>query len=109
GDEALRLALRFLHDAVLVGCRFFADLRGFTARLAELLVRILVGFLDEPVLVLFGTLHLVKRVGHLARRRRILDRDRIDRQTGTVSVQRRLDDVADGIGYALPVIAEDVL
>ena len=79
-DEALRLTLGFLHDPVLVSGRVFTDLRGFAARLAELLVGILVRFLDETVLVLLGTLHLVERIGHFARRRRILDRDSIDRR-----------------------------
>ena len=41
-EEALRLTLRLLHDAVLVGGRIFADLRGLAARLAELLVGVLV-------------------------------------------------------------------
>ena len=92
GDEALRLAFRFLHDAVLVGGRLFADLRRLAARLAELLVGILVRFLDETVLVLLGALHLVEGVGHFARRRRVLDRDRVDREPGAVVVERRLDD-----------------
>ena len=108
-DEALRLTLRLLHDAVLVGGRLFADLRGLAAGLAEQLVRILVRFLDEAVLVLFGALHFVERVGHFARRRRVLDRDRVDRQSGAVLVERRLDDLAHRVGYALAVVAEDVL
>ena len=108
-DEALRLALRFLDDAVLVGSRFFADLRRLASGLAELLVGILVRFLDETVLVLLGALHFVEGVGDLARRRCVLDRDRVDRQACAVLVERRLDDAAHGLCDALAIVAENVL
>ena len=108
-DEALGLALRLLHDAVLVGGGLFADLRGIAARLAELLVGILVGLLDELVLVLLGALHLVEGVGHFARRRGVLDRDGVDGEPGAIFVERSLQDFAHVLGDALAIVAEDVL
>ena len=108
-DEALRLTLRFLDDAVLIGGCLFADLRRLAARLTELLVGILVGLLDETVFVLLGALNLVERVGDLARRRRIFDRDGVDGDSRAVLVQRRLDDPAHRIGDALAVVAENIL
>src|SRR5690606_14554899 len=108
-DEALRLTGRLLDDTVLVGGRLFANLRRLAARPAELLVGVLVGFLDETVLVLLGALHLVEGVRHFTRRRGILDRDGVDRQAGAVIVERRLDDVTHIGGNAGTIVAEDVL
>ncbi|AFL52982.1 hypothetical protein USDA257_c44440 [Sinorhizobium fredii USDA 257] len=108
-NEPLRLTLGFLDDAVLVGGRLFTDLRSLTSRLAEYLVGILIGFLEETILVLLGALHLVECVGHFAWRRRVLDRNRVHRDAGTIGIHGRLDRVLDVGSDRLTVVAEDVL
>ena len=70
-------------------------------RLSETLVGVLVGLFDEAVLVLFGALHFVEGVGHLARRRGILDRNGIDRNTRVKGIHRRLDRRLDSLGNRL--------
>src|SRR5690606_27234398 len=105
--EALSLAFGLLNDAVLVGCRLFTDLCGLAAGAAKLLVRVLIGFLDEAILVLLGALHLVKRVGHFTRRRRILDRNGVDRQASRITIERILNDITYFRSDAAAVVAED--